>query len=37
MREDVRVWRTGAIQTILRHVLMEKVIFEAADLAMPDW
>lgn len=35
--ENVRSWRTDAIQSILRDVPMERVMFEAADPAVFNW
>jgi phosphosulfolactate synthase (CoM biosynthesis protein A) len=35
--ENVRSWRTDAIQTILRGLPMEKVMFEAADPKVFNW
>ncbi|KAH9995007.1 putative sulfonate biosynthesis enzyme [Xylariaceae sp. FL0662B] len=35
--ENVKAWRTDVIQTILRELPMEKVMFEAADPAVFNW
>lgn len=35
--ENVRSWRTDAIQSILRDVPMERVMFEAAEPAVFNW
>ncbi|KAI0169100.1 putative sulfonate biosynthesis enzyme [Hypoxylon sp. FL1284] len=35
--ENVRAWRTDVIQTILRELPMDKVMFEAADPAVFNW
>lgn len=35
--ENVKSWRTDVIQTILKELPMEKVMFEAADPAVFNW
>jgi phosphosulfolactate synthase (CoM biosynthesis protein A) len=35
--ENVKTWRTDVIQTVLRELPMEKVMFEAADPAVFNW